>query len=210
MGRSDNILLPWYNSLIKQTGETALLGFTDNRFFSGDLYDRQLNNWDINADWQLNKRYDTIISLRCPYFAKNPEDFISRCYEHLNNGGVLYLDWGLGDHWRFTEYKVGWVKNKDHEYAYGEDNFLWSGVWDDSFTENPQFKLFERRVKRFGYEDVKSAVFKEVPKILDLNFIKKYFEVEYNMLSLWDDLPQLYILLKGRKNSESSSDNTSL
>ena len=83
MGRSDNILLPWYNSLIKQTGETALLGFTDNRFFSGDLYDRQLNNWDINADWQLNKRYDTIISLRCPYFAKNPEDFIKWLKEEL-------------------------------------------------------------------------------------------------------------------------------
>ena len=35
-----------------------------------------MGNWDINTDWELKKKYNTIICTRCAYFAKNPEDFI--------------------------------------------------------------------------------------------------------------------------------------
>ncbi len=92
MGRSDPILKSFYKSYISPKGKTALLGFTNNDFFEGDLYDKQLDNWNINTDWQLGQTYDTIISLRCPYFARDPEGFIEKCYEHLNPGGLLYVD----------------------------------------------------------------------------------------------------------------------
>lgn len=220
MGRSDPTLWPFYEEHIKPQGETALLGFVDNRWFDGDLYDLQLNNWNINDNWKLNKKYDTIISLRCPYFAKDPEDFIKRCYNSLNEGGKLYADWGLGDHWRCANYKIGWLKNGEHEEAYEKGNYLWSGIWDDSFLENEKYKLFESRVEKYEYSDVKKAVYEEIPKVLELNTIKKYFDISYSIIALWtgfcdtpnrsfvDDrvpsrpappAPQLYILVSGIK-----------
>ena len=199
MGRSDPIMKEFYGKFINQKGATALLGFVNNDWFYGDLYDRKLKNWDINSDWKLNHKYDTIISLRCPYFARDPEDFIKRCYENLNPVGLLYVDWGLGDHWRFDNYKIGWIKDGEQEHAYGKDNFLWSGVWHDQFVSDENFMLFSDRVKRFGYADVKSAIHEEVPKILDLKFVDKYFEMGYINLTLWEDRPQLYTLLVGKK-----------
>ena len=200
VGKSDPHLNSFYSQYVRPTGDVALLGFTNNNWFDGDLYDIQLGNWDINGEWELNKKYDTIISLRCPYFAKEPEDFIKRCHSHLNDDGRVFFDWGLGDHWRFENYKVGWVKNGEHEYAYSDDNFLWSTIWDDSFLDDPGFKLFEKRVERFGYVDAKKAIFEEVPSILELNSINKYFKITYNIKALWDDFPQLYILIKGVRN----------
>lgn len=199
MGKSDPILHKFYKQHIRQHGDTALLGFTNNAWFYGDLYDRQIGNWDINSDWSLGKKYDTIISLRCPYFAKDPEDFIKRCYESLSDGGTLYADWGLGDHWRFDNYKVGWVKNQEHEYAYGRDNLLWSAVWDDCFLQDGQYQLFSKRIRSLGYADTRQAIHDEVPKVLSLGVVKPLFEVETKMLTLWEDKPQLYILLSGRK-----------
>jgi len=166
MGRSDPVVFQFYRQNITPVGSVALLGFTDANLFEGDLYDLQLNNWDINSDWKLDKKYDTIISLRCPYFSKNPQVFVDKCYEHLNDGGFLYMDWGLGDHWRFEDYKVGWKKNGEQEYAYGDSNFLWSTAWGDEFLDDDQYRLFCQRVEKFGYTDVKSAIFKEVPSIL--------------------------------------------
>ena len=154
MGVSDTILTPIYKKLILPHGETALLGFQNNKLFSGDLYDLGLNNWNINSDWQLDKKYDTIISLRCPYFSKDPQDFIKRCSEHLRDDGVLYLDWGLGDHWRFKDYKIGWVKNNEHEYAYGENNYLWSCVWSDKFLKDKEYKLFCQKQSNYGPSNI--------------------------------------------------------
>ena len=34
------------------------------------------------------------------------------------------------------------------------------------------------------------------------SIIEKFFTIKYNMLTLWEDLPQLYILLSGIKNDE--------
>jgi|TARA_E500000305_G_scaffold104280_1_gene100479 SAM-dependent methyltransferase len=200
MGRSDQSLVPFYRKHIKPSGSVALLGFENQNLFRGDLYDIRLNNWDINSDWKLAKKYDTIISLRCPYFSKDPERFIDKCYDSLNSGGSLYLDWGLGAHWkRFKNYKIGWVKNGEHESAYREGNFLWSCLWDDSFLADRQFLLFTERVRKFNYFDVKGAIFQEVPSILNLEYINKKFKVEYNLLALWEDQPQLYFLLSGKK-----------
>ena len=52
---------------------------------------------------------------------------------------------------------------------------------------------------RFGYRNIKDAIFKEVPKILYLEEIKEYFNISYNIKALWDDKPQLYILISGEK-----------
>lgn len=201
MGQSDEIL---YNHLyykhISPQGSVALLGFQDNKYFPGDCYDLQLENWDINSDWSLDKKYDTIICLRCPYFAEDPEAFIQNCYDNLNDNGRLYIDWGLGDHWRFDEFKVGWTKGEEHEHAYADDNFLWSAVWDDCFLKNEQYKIFEEAVEKFGYKDVKKAIYEETPKVLDLSFVREYFEVGYDALTLWPDTkPQIYFLLCGVK-----------
>tara|TARA_Y100000590_G_C15385088_1_gene887896 strand:- start:110 stop:712 length:603 start_codon:yes stop_codon:yes gene_type:complete len=199
MGKSNALIEPSYKNNFPTTGPIALLGFTDNNLSSGDLYDIQLNNWDINSKWKLPKKYNSIICTRCPYFAKDPKDFIKRCYDNLEERGKIFLDWGLGDHWRFEKYKVGWVKDGEHEYAYGKDNFLWSTVFNKSFLKNKQYLLYEERVKKFGYNNVEKAIKKEVPKILDLDYIEKYFKISYELLTIWDDFPQLYIFIKGIK-----------
>ena len=199
MGRSDAYVLDFYNKTIKPKGKVALLGFSNNNFYNGDLYDLSLNNWNINSDWSLNKKYDTIICSRCAYFAEDPWDFIEKCYEHLNESGNLYVDWGLGDHWRFENYKIGWIKNGEQEHAYQDDNYLWSTVWDKRFKSNQHYKAFAKNVEKLGYNNVEKAIIKEVPRVLKLDFIRLFFNCQYNILSLWDDKPQLYILIHGIK-----------
>ena len=197
MGRSDLMLNSFYRENIKPKGDVALLGFVDNVHLAGDLYDIALKNWDINSDWQLQKKYDTIVCTRCAYFAKNPEDFIKRCYDNLKEGGILYVDWALGDHWRFDNYKIGWVKDGEQEHAYNSNNYLWSAVWDDEFLDHPQFQLFSERVKKFGYNSVEAALFEEVPSLLRLQTIKEFFKTSYEIITLWEDMPQVYILISG-------------
>ena len=58
MGRSDPDVFSFYRKHIKPKGSVALLGWTDNFQYKGDLYDLQLKNWDINSDWSLKKKYD--------------------------------------------------------------------------------------------------------------------------------------------------------
>tara|TARA_Y100001938_G_C7920530_1_gene344254 strand:- start:106 stop:705 length:600 start_codon:yes stop_codon:yes gene_type:complete len=196
MGKSNSYVLPFYKNIIKTVGDVALLGFADNNVFEGDLYDLSLGNWEINSDWTLPKKYDTIISTRCPYFAKDPELFIKKVYDHLNNDGVAYLDWGLGDHWRFNKYKIGWVKDGEHEYAYSEDNYLWSLLWSYSYSKEKEAVAFLNNCKKFGYDDLNTAIESEVPKTLDPSELTYWQNIEFNMLTLWQDLPQLYILYK--------------
>ncbi|GAG60218.1 unnamed protein product, partial [marine sediment metagenome] len=77
MGNTNSILVPFYKTHINNSRQPcALLGFTDNEIFEGDLYDMQLGNWDINSPWELDKQYEAIICTRCAYFAEDPEDFI--------------------------------------------------------------------------------------------------------------------------------------
>ena len=199
MGRTDFILQRTYINNFPKIKPIALLGFTNNNLCDGDLYDIQFKNWDINSEWKLSKKYNSIISTRCPYFAKNPKDFIKRCYDNLEEVGEIFLDWGLGDHWRFENYKVGWVKAGEHEFAYKDDNYLWSTIFDDSFLKNEQYLLYEERAKKFGYDNIKEAIYEEVPMILSLDYIKKYFHINYELLAVWEDLPQLYIFIKGKK-----------
>jgi len=151
MGVSNAIVVPFYKEHIEPKGNVALLGSQDNNIFDGDLYDLSLGNWEINSQWDLPKKYDTIICTRCAYFAKDPDSFIIRCHNHLNENGKLYVDWGVGDHWRFPEFKVGWIKNNKQEYAYTSTNFLWSMIWGEDFIENKECHKFAEEIKKYGY-----------------------------------------------------------
>ena len=193
MGKSNQFLEPFYKNIIEPKGDIALLGFQNNKWFSGDLYDLQLNNWQINSDWNLSKKYDTIISLRCPYFAKEPIKFIDKCLEHLNSGGTIYADWGLGDHWRFDNYKVGWVKDGEHEWAYEKDNYLWSTYWNSDLLQDTEVQKFEQRIQKKGYSDLEQAIYDEVPSVFNL---QKYTNYKIHTYALWEEDPQLYILLE--------------
>jgi len=206
MGSSNRVL---YDSLyypnIKPEGETALLGFPDNSAFNGDTFDLSLGNWEINSDWSLGKKYDTIICLRTAYFAKNPAKFLQKCSDHLNPNGVVYIDWGLGNHWRYDNYKIGWVKDGEHEAAYSDDNYLWSTVWDSSLKSDGSFQAFVFMSSRFGYdmENILQVIYKEVPSVLNFAQVKKIFDVEMSD-AITLELPQgpsYYLFLKLRKKN---------
>ena len=199
MGRSDPFLHKFYNSRIHNRmtpgGQTALLGFIKQGKFglNGDLYDYQLNNWEINADWKLDKKYDTIVSLRCPYFAKDPKQFIERCFDNLKEGGLLCVDWGYGHHWTGDgfKFKVGWEKNGEREYAYFDQNFLHSGVWYDQFLEHAEFIKFKEALSKYEYNsnNVKDTIYDETPCVLDLKEIEDEYNIEYDIMTLWQDRP---------------------
>ena len=91
------------------------------------------------------------------------------------------------------------MKNGEHEFAYENDNHLWSTVWDDSFLVDDNFVTFQNNVKKFGYTDVKKAIQEEVPKILPLKYFERYFTFQTQLKALWDGRPQLYIMVFGVK-----------
>jgi hypothetical protein len=200
MGATDPIIIPFYKKNINNIKPTALLGFRNNNMFCGDLFDLSLDNWDINCDWKINTLYKTIICLRCAYFSKNPEGFMNRCYENLDRGGFLYVDWALGDHWSTDGFSVGWLKNGKHKWAYKENNFLWSTIWDDIFLEDEQCKVFQDNIKNKGYNNLKEAVHEEVPIILQLEKAKSLFrDVTFNIMTTTKPYLQMYVLLKCQK-----------
>jgi SAM-dependent methyltransferase len=198
MGKSDKFVKPFYSKNIDVTQPAALLGSTNNDIFDGDLYDLQLDNWNINSDWHLPKRYSTVVCTRCAYFSKDPEKFISRCYDSLVDGGTLYVDWGLGDHWRFPKFRVGWKDSEVHEYAYADDNFLWSALWDKSFLENPSVQKFAEEISKHGYDDIEKAIFDEVPVILSPNKLTGW-DWQVSFLAIERPYTQLYMLFRGVK-----------
>jgi len=204
VGKSDPYVFGFYKSMLPDRfyESVALLGNQkDNSFTASikcqekDFYDLGLDNWNINDEnWKINKKYDLVVSTRCPYFSKDPKAFIEKCLSMLKPGGTALLDWGLGDHWRFDNYKIGWVKDGEHEYAYEEDNFLWSTIWHDSFTQHPEYQDFQNNIKKLGYENVETAMREEVPAILDLKDLAN-INLRANILSLWPESPQLYICI---------------
>lgn len=202
MGKSNAYLNPIYKKKFPKKYPIALLGFQNIPTFIEnkediDLYDLELKNWDINADWKLNRKYKSIICTRCLYFCKDPIIFFQKCKEYLLEDGEIFVDFGLGHHWtKFKNFKVGWVKDEEHEWEYNKNNYLWSTIWDNSFLENNQVKLFQERIKKFGYDNLNIAVKDEVPIIINKNDLNKLFKnVEIDFLSLWGNMPQLYIFL---------------
>jgi hypothetical protein len=202
MGKSDLLVFDDYYSMIchLRPKSIAFLGFECHSVFTNlftapikDFYDLKLGNWNINDAWALPRKYELVISTRCPYFSRTPYDFVERCRANITPNGNIFLDWGLGDHWRFKDFKVGWVRNGEHEFAYQPDNFLYSCLWRDGFAKEPVIKQFWKHVVAgpYGYaddDDISDIVKCEVPQLVDYDFKKIKFKF------LWPEAPQLYIM----------------
>jgi SAM-dependent methyltransferase len=205
MGKSDFYIFPQYQKLIncieKPIESVAFLGFSKENEFTNSIiaktrnfYDLSLNNWNINDEWELNQKYDLIVCTRCAYFSKDPDGFVNKCKQYLTTGGHALIDWGLGDHWRFKDYKVGWLRNNELEFAYGDTNFLYSCYWHDKLLEDENVKNFWNAVLKnpdFGYtknDNLADVIKKEVPSLTmyDAKKIQTFF--------LWPEKPQLYII----------------
>lgn len=210
MGKSDPIVFDFYSRNLNLNNSYNEVGFfgqvSENNFTrkikskSRNFYDIQLGNWNINSfPYEIDKKFDLIVCTRCAYFSKNPEKTINLFLKMLTSDGVLFIDWGIGDHWRFEDYKVGWVKNGEQEYAYEKANYLWSSVWHKKFYNHPALIDFSNNILKFNYTDVYNAITDEIPNVLNLNTLtESKINIEYDMLSLWPEKPQLYILLKMR------------
>lgn len=201
MGKSDPFVFSFYLDVLKdiKAESVAFLGFDKENFLTHQIrapirkfYDINLGNWNINDDWQLEQKYDLIICTRCAYFCKQPKQFIIKCKQHLTEKGNAFVDWGLGDHWRFENFKVGWIRDGEHEKAYFDNNFLYSCFWKKDLQYNTEVKNFWNAVKQnnFKYSDsdtLNEVVQKEVP------FIVEYETKLIKTLFLWPEKPQLYI-----------------
>lgn len=202
MGKSNKYLIPIFKNLFPKKKPIALLGFVKIPDFienknNIDLYDLSLQNFDLNSDWKLKRKYKSIICTRSLYFCKDPKMFFIKCKKYLDDDGEILVDFFYGHGWtRFKNFKVGWVKNGEHEWEYKENNFLWSGIWCDSFLKNNQVKLFAKRIEKHGYTDLKKAVQDEFPSLITLDKLKEMFtDININFLALWEDMPQLYIFI---------------
>lgn len=200
MGKSDSIVFAEYRELLRgiSADSVAFLGFQGENEFTRSIdarvrsfYDLALGNWDINSQWSLVDSFDLVVSTRCPYFASDPADFVNRCVAHTRPGGHVLLDWGLGDHWRFPNFKVGWVKDGEHEWAYNENNKLYSCFWRDEFSDEPEVKAFwdaVRLLHKYECSSVTDVIRQEVPAIV----VYAYEKIRFKFL--WPDSPQLYIM----------------
>lgn len=214
MGISDPIIFPKYLEVLQTCKSSfdsiAFLGFSSENDLTRslkskerrDFYDIQLGNWDINSDWILPRKYDLIVCTRCAYFAKSGEDFILRCLDSLSSEGFLLVDWGLGDHWRFPNFKVGWVRDGEHEHSsYAKKLcYLYSCLWDERFENDENVINFSHLIKQKGYGDehLSEIVRREVPNIIDLSCVQSHL-VKLQFLCLWEKNPQLYIIALLRK-----------
>lgn len=207
MGKSNGLIKIFYDSCgIKSDGETALLGFIDNKWYKGDCFDIQLNNWDMNSQWILPKTYDTIIQVRSSMFSNNPEDLIKRCHDSLNKDGKLFIDWMLGgafyENMKKETYSIGWNKNGEKkDIRYGKYTCIpKTTFWDSSFEEDKEVILFKQRVANLNYfGSLTDHVKKEMSLILSIETLSKYFKFSTYFKTLWTDFPQLYILTCGIK-----------
>jgi SAM-dependent methyltransferase len=161
-----------------------------------DFYDLTLGNWEINSNWNIpQQKYDLVVCTRCPYFAEDPTLFIKKCLAITKRGGLVFADWGLGDHWRHEQFKVGWIRGGEHERVqYGQHiSKLYSCYWDDVLENDPNVKAFRQNIIRFGYDQnltMGDIIRYEVPAILRPSSIGP---AKVNTLFLWPDAPQLYI-----------------
>lgn len=212
MGRSDPYVMPWYRSLLPRSkfDSAAILGASKHNSFTGNLdirscefHDLTTNGWDINDPvWAIPQgRFDLVVCTRCPYFSRNPPQFVKSVRRLLMPGGIALIDWGLGDHWRIKPYAVGWIHDGMHEAVrYGDHtSFLFSCLWDRSLEVDPEVQKFREWIRNFAwYDDNRSLddiVREEVPEGLapadDMNI---------NCMTLWSESPQLYIAATfGRK-----------
>lgn len=214
MGKSDQILFPWYaQSLDESCGldfsSIALLGFSKENDFTKqirsptrDLFDLTLNDWDINDEsWNItSESYDLVVCTRCAYFAREPLNAIKESLRILKPGGSIFFDWGLGDHWRSIEFKIGWTDNQDdHDFTVidGSIQYLWSCFWDKDMEREPEARqFFEWCPVKYLKRSLSSVVLEEVPSIMTSSDLKPSY---VRLKALWPDSPQLYVITVFKK-----------
>jgi len=202
LGRSDPIVFEWYSDKIRvvKGSDVLFLGqprhslFTQTLDCRADFRDITLGNWDIKHDLVTDRLYDAVICTRCAYFSPRPKSLVSQCLSVLRPGGKLFIDWGLGDHWRFPTFSVGWNRGDEKEFAvYAcERQYLRSAVWRESLEQDDQVLDFKRNIQKFGYSGMLGQTIRqEVDSVYEIPD-----SAIVSCLSLWPDSPQLYILLE--------------
>lgn len=206
MGKSDHIVYEWYRSrsIVPHGRKVLFLGqvchneFTKTLGSDATFLDLSLGNWEINTGPWPSEKFDAVVCTRCAYFASDAQAFIDRCRAMLNPGGVVFIDWGLGDHWRFEKFKVGWVSRGEHEYSSVGDHrsHLFSTFWSEELESHPHVANFKTWIERFGYSGpLASHIAREVPSIASS---VDAAECMVDCLALWPESPQLYILTQFR------------
>ena len=202
MGKSDPIVLPWYEARMKSAAgkRVAFLAQPGHNQLSRSLMpteshflDLSLKNWDINQTrpWDIPE-VDAIVCTRGAYFSERPSEFLERCLETVVPGGHVFVDWGLGDHWRFSRFRVGWRDETEHEHAVvgGFKSYLYSAVWNDILEDHPQVLRFKEWISPHGYMGpLGPYVTNEVPSVLQVSC-----DTLVDCLAIWPERPQLYIL----------------
>lgn len=230
MGVHDVLIFPQYinffQSNIEENNEIkniAFLGFQEDNIVTefikscctklknADYYDLCLNGWDINDDWKLKRKYDLIVCLRTAYFSKDPLLFLKKCHKSLNKGGNLFVDWGLGDHWRYKHFVVGWYHPNTGErekapYLDGEKSYLYSCFWDKLFERDPYTQwFFHHSSQHYGYDISKSfdtVLDEEIgsERIINIEKYTRNFVLRNIRLFAINTMrPQIYIMLYGIK-----------
>jgi SAM-dependent methyltransferase len=166
-----------------------------------DFFDISLENWNINEfPYSFERKYDLIVCTRCPYFCNDPSRFLKELSIFLNPGGRIFLDWGLGDHLRYEKFRVGFQDENEKEQCYFEGNYMSSCLWDEEFMNQDGTKIFNDRIKKYGYENLNEAVHKEVPNVVNIKDLKENFaNTSTFCFPLWEEMPQLYIIVQGTK-----------
>ena len=208
MGKSDPTVFSFYADVLDQKNQyesIGFFGFSNSNVFtdwfnskSKNYYDRTLKNWDINTfPYEVKEKFDLIVCTRVAYFSRNPKEMLSNFKRCLTSGGKILVDWGLGDHWRFQDFAIGWNHHGYQEFAYDEKNYLWSCYLSENLKENRYYCLFGDFCKGFGYESVETAIRDEVETIITDEEIRElgYAIDEERCLALWPAAPQLYVCL---------------
>lgn len=205
MGKSDPYLQAFFGSMVPEGvfENVGFFGQSSENFISAKIdskkrsfFDLSLKNWDINRfPYEVNEKFDLIVCTRCAYFCKEPLKMMDSFKNMLSSNGKILIDWGLGDHWRFENFKVGWLKDNEQEWCYQEDNYLWSCVYNETMFNHPEIEKFLKWIQKFNYhEPLEEIIKKEVPVI----FRPEYFsckQIRFNHLALWEESPQLYSCL---------------
>ena len=209
MGKTNSKIFPIYKQKALELGITeedhvAAFGCTEQPTWLDnhcDLYDEQLGNWEINSLFpQGESKYDAVVCTRVAYFAKDPLKLIGQFHRLLKPGGRLLIDWGLGDHWRYNDFHIGWNhKTGMMEEAYG--NKLHSAIWTPTLDDDPQVKAFRHDCEKLGYDsdneigmyDILNA---EVDCVRDVSeFLPMLSDCTLSAHAFWPDAPQLYMIM---------------
>ena len=208
MGRSDPHVFNFYVNVLNKKNVYDSIGFfgfsKPNQFSDWFVaknkcyYDIELDNWNINHfPYDVREKFDLIVCTRVAYFSKDPKMMLTQFKNFLKPDGKILVDWGLGDHWRFQDFAIGWKHHGYQEFAYREKNYLWSSYHSKNLKSKKNYALFEHFCKRFGYDYVESAIDKEVDVIITDKDVR---DIGYNIeeeqcLFLWPESPQLYTCL---------------